>query len=239
VRWIGSRHARADLVFPAASNRNSTGEKAMFGIDASWTWISILGLGGFHGLNPAMGWLFAVALGFQQRNSRAVITALGPIALGHALSIGIVVAIVWSLGLVVPQAAVMVIGGGSMVAFVLWKVTTRFRHPAWVGMQVTRVDLVAWSFLMATAHGAGLMLIPALMPICFGGAADARPTDLAIAGAVAATLVHSASMLIVTGVVAVTIYEWVGLSILRSAWINVDFLWTLALAAAGVFLLVY
>ena len=224
----------------------------MFGIDASWTWISILGLGGFHGLNPAMGWLFAVALGFQQRNSRAVITALGPIALGHALSIGIVVAIVWSLGLVVPQAAVMVIGGGSMVAFVLWKVTTRFRHPAWVGMRVTRVDILARYLQIATANRAGLIhftavvrLRPDSVPAAaalgghhmgnmgtphsghIAGAGDGLVTSLLAVG------LHTAAMLAVGGTLALIVYHKVGVDILRNAWLNIDLIWIGALGITG------
>jgi hypothetical protein len=206
---------------------------------SAWPWIMLAGLGAFHGLNPAMGWLFAVALGLHRRSRSAVYLALIPIAIGHFLSVVLVAGAFVATGMMVETTALSRIAGLALVGWAAYHTTYGHRHRVRFGMQVRLAGLAAWSFLMATAHGAGLMLIPALMPICFGGAADARPTDLAIAGAVAATLVHSASMLIVTGAVAVTVYEWVGLSILRSAWINVDFLWTLALAAAGVFLLVY
>jgi hypothetical protein len=206
---------------------------------SAWPWIMLAGLGAFHGLNPAMGWLFAVALGLHRRSRSAVYLALIPIAIGHFLSVVLVAGAFVATGMMVETTVLSRIAGLALIGWAAYHATYGHRHRVRFGMQVRLAGLAAWSFLMATAHGAGLMLIPALMPICFGGGADARPTDLAIAGAVAATLVHSASMLIVTGAVAVTVYEWVGLSILRSAWINVDFLWTLALAAAGVFLLVY
>jgi hypothetical protein len=206
---------------------------------SAWPWIMLAGLGAFHGLNPAMGWLFAVALGLHRRSRSAVYLALIPIAIGHFLSVVLVAGAFVATGMRVETTALSRIAGLALVGWAAYHTTYGHRHRVRFGMQVRLAGLAAWSFLMATAHGAGLMLIPALMPICFGSSADARLTDLAIAGAVAATLVHSASMLIVTGAVAVTVYEWVGLSILRSAWINVDFLWTLALAAAGVILLVY
>src|SRR5262245_17900690 len=130
-----------------------------------WPWLSLAALGAFHGLNPAMGWLFAVALGLQERRLRAVTAALGPIALGHALAIGIAAAAVGLLGLVIPQRLLLTLGGIALLAFAAYKVATRFRHPRWLGMRVGPRDLVLWSFLMASAHGAGLMLVPVLVAL--------------------------------------------------------------------------
>src|ERR671913_2267712 len=131
-------------------------------LNSSWPWLSLLALGAFHGLNPGMGWLFAVALGLQERRLRAVINALGPIALGHALAIGLAAVAVSTLGLVIPQRMLLTLGGGVLLGFAAYKVATRFRHPRWVGMRVGPRELVLWSFLMASAHGAGLMLVPVL-----------------------------------------------------------------------------
>jgi hypothetical protein len=131
-------------------------------LDVSWPWLSLVLLGAFHGLNPAMGWLFAVAIGFQERRLRAVMTALAPITLGHALSIGLVAVPVGLLGLVIPQDLLMMIIGLTLLGFAAYKSATRFRHPRWVGMRVRPRQLVLWSFLMASAHGAGLMLAPVL-----------------------------------------------------------------------------
>jgi hypothetical protein len=204
-------------------------------------------LGAYHGINPGMGWLFAVALGMQERSAQAVLRALAPIALGHALAIGVVVAAVWSLGLVIPQEAVMLLGGGFMLAFVAFKIVTRFRHPAWVGMRVTGSDLVAWSFLMATAHGAGLMLVPALLRFQVDGvpSADAHAEHHAhhaehiaaagdgLATSLLAVGVHTAGMLVVSGALALVVFHKVGVEVLRKAWINVDLIWIGTMGVTG------
>lgn len=212
-----------------------------------WPWISLAALGAFHGLNPAMGWLFAVALGMQERRPRAVVAALGPIALGHALAIGLVAVVVSVLGLVIPQSALLALGGAALLGFAGYKIVSRFRHPRWVGMRVGPRLLVLWSFLMATAHGAGLMLIPVLVGLRGEGvpgalaegahAGHAGRQELgasdALAPAILAVGVHSAAMLAVAGVIAVVVYQKVGVEVLRRAWVNLDFLWVGALAAAG------
>lgn len=217
----------------------------MFDFTPSWSWISLVLMGGFHGLNPAMGWLFAVALGLQERRVRAVAAAMGPIAIGHALSIAGIVAIVWLLGTVFPQAILTVAGGASMLIFAIYKMASRFRHPSWVGMRVSSRDLVAWSFLMATAHGAGLMLLPPLLAL----RGDAVPIAAAHAGhrmpqsptsdfeglltSLLAVGLHTVGMFVIAGTIAVVVYKKVGVEILRRVWINLDLIWTGALAIAG------
>src|SRR5688572_26479690 len=119
-------------------------------------------MGASHGPNPGMGWLIAVALGLQWRRLAAVTGALAPIALGHALAIGGAAVVVGALGVVVPQRLLLAMGGAVLLGFAAYKVATRFRHPRWVGMRVGPRELVLWSFLMASAHGAGLMLAPVL-----------------------------------------------------------------------------
>lgn len=223
----------------------------------TWSWVSLIALGSFHGLNPAMGWLFAVALGLQKRTTRAVIAALGPIALGHALSIAVVAAVAWTLGTFLSQDVLMMAGGASMLSFAGWKVATRFRHRAWVGMRVGSKDLVGWSFLMATAHGAGLMLLPPLLalradavPVAVANAEDhahhmglmdhsqhmaslgsGGQSDLSIA--VIALGVHTLALFAVTGAIALIVYQRVGVDVLRRAWINMDLIWIGAMAVAG------
>jgi hypothetical protein len=214
---------------------------------AFWPWLTLLALGAFHGLNPAMGWLFAVALGLQERRLRAVMTALGPIALGHALAIGLAAVAVSTLGLVIPQRLLLALGGTTLLAFAAYKVATRFRHPRWVGMRVGPRELVSWSFLMASAHGAGLMLVPVLVGLRGEGVASAvaRAEHLGHAGhepiaaneallpALAAVSLHSAAMLAVAGVIAVVVYQKLGVAVLRRAWINLDLLWVGALLLTG------
>src|SRR5690606_35033939 len=130
--------------------------------DLSWPWLALLGLGAFHGINPGMGWLFAVALGLQEGRRRAVFRALLPIAIGHALSIGAVVLVVGLAQEAIPLEWLRWPIGAGLVLFGGYKLF-RMRHPKWVGMKVSFRDLVTWSFLMASAHGAGLMLVPVLL----------------------------------------------------------------------------
>ena len=201
-------------------------------------WLTLAGLGAFHGLNPGMGWLFAVALGLQRRSRLAVLRALPPIALGHALSIGLFAAVVLLARAALPQPALrwgtaMALGGFAV--FRLW----RKKHLTWVGMQVGFRDLTLWSFLMATAHGAGLMLAPVLLGssiICgvAGGVGWAGWVNGGIAAdsvlsGVAAVAVHTAAHLGVTALLAFLVYEVIGLRVLRQAWFNIDRVWGVSL----------
>lgn len=201
-------------------------------------WLVLAGLGAFHGINPAMGWLFAVALGLHRQSRRVVWLSLVPIAVGHALSIGVVVAAVVTLGLVVDRRVLEVAAGALLLAWALYHALYGHRHRVRVGMKTGMAGLGLWSFLMATTHGAGLMLVPVLIPLCLA-ATPAR--ELTAAGSLAVSLaaiaVHMAAMLVVTAVIAVPVYEWLGLAFLRRGWINLDLIWIAALTAAGVILI--
>jgi hypothetical protein len=184
-----------------------------------WPWLVLAGLGAFHGLNPAMGWLFAVALGLHRRSRASVLSALPPIAFGHALSIAMVAGAFATAGVLVNQRVVQVFAGVLL-------------------MKTGQAGLVVWSFLMATAHGAGLMMLPAMIPLCLASSSAGEMGADGLAGtALAAVAVHTAAMLVVTAAVAVIVYEWLGLSVLRNAWLNPDLLWTAALAGTGLVLL--
>jgi hypothetical protein len=201
-----------------------------------WAWLALVGLGAFHGLNPAMGWLFAVALGLHQHDRQVVWLSVIPIALGHALSVVLLAAAFFWAGLIVDARIVRIGAGLVLIGWALYHWRYRHRHRVRFGMQTGLLGLGIWSFLMATAHGAGLMLWPVLMPLCIAAASEpdgAGPLVTAIIG----IGVHTLAMLVTTTVVAVAVYEWVGLEILRRAWINVDMVWTFALVAAGVWLL--
>jgi hypothetical protein len=199
----------------------------------------MLALGAYHGINPGMGWLFAVALGMQARDGRAVAASLVPIALGHLLSVGAIVIAVGLLGRALPPDAVRYSVATLLIAFGMYRLV-RHRHPRWVRMQVGFRDLTIWSFLMASAHGAGLMVAPLLLPGSALQAAD--PTGghhhvSAVAGpwgAVLATGVHTVGYLAVTGVVAWVVYSRLGLALLRTAWLNLDVVWAVALLVTGV-----
>jgi hypothetical protein len=206
---------------------------------ASWLWLALAGLGAFHGINPAMGWLFAVALGLHRHSRTVVLEALIPIAIGHALAILAVALAVALLGIVVDQRAIQIGAGMLLIGWAAYHTLYGSRHRVRFGMQVGMLGLGAWSFLMATAHGAGLMLIPVLMPLCLA-ASPAR--ELTAAGslpiALAAVGVHTLAMLAVTGVIALAVYQWFGVAFLRRGWINLDLIWTGALVATGLILFV-
>ena len=203
---------------------------------SAWPWVTLVLLGAWHGINPAMGWLFAVSRGLQERRGSAVAGALPPIALGHALAIGaaLVVFAVAKLGL--SPTRLRWATAAILIGFGIAKLV-RHRHPRWVGMRVGFGGLTAWSFLMATAHGAGLMLLPLFVaaapvdaPSCHAHASAALTGP---GGYVGATLLHTAAMLAVSGAVALVVYHKLGLALLRRAWFNLDWMWSLALVASG------
>ena len=202
-----------------------------------WPWVALAGLGAFHGLNPAMGWLFAVALGLHRNDRRVVWLSLLPIALGHALAVAVVAGAIVSLGVMVDLRAVTIASGVILIAWALYHWRYGSRHRVRVGLQTGLAGLGLWSFLMATGHGAGLMLWPVLMPLCFPGGVAAGAGGPFVPALVGVGL-HTLAMLTVTGAIAITVYEWVGLAVLRHAWINVDLIWTVALVLAGAGLLV-
>jgi hypothetical protein len=205
-----------------------------------WPWLVLILLGAWHGLNPGMGWLFSVALGLQQRSRTAVFAALVPIALGHALAIGLVVFVVYVLGAVVPFRWLQIGCAATLFAIACWKLY-RFRHPTWVGMCVNFWDLTFWSWLMASAHGAGLMVVPVLLgakSLFCGTAPAGLNAILSIQPlvATAAVVVHTASHLIVSGLIAWIVYDFIGLAILRRSWINLDMIWCFSLLGAALLL---
>jgi len=207
--------------------------------DALWLWLAIAGLGLFHGINPAMGWLFAVALGLNRGSERVVWLALVPIGLGHALAVAVVLGLVLALGLVLEPGLLGPLAAAMLFAWAGWHTLYGRRHKLRFGMQVGLGGLFAWSFLMANAHGAGLMLIPAVIPLCLA----ASPTHALTLGTslhfgLAALALHTAAMLATIGIVSLVVYKWVGVAFLRRGWINLDLLWTIALVICGIVLLV-
>jgi hypothetical protein len=210
-----------------------------------WPWLVLAGLGLFHGVNPAMGWLFAVALGLQRGSGAAVLQALPPIALGHAAAIALAVVVVASARWAIDVTLLRIAAAVCLIGFGAWHLARGYRHQSRVGMQVGFRDLTLWSFLMATAHGAGLKVMPVLLempgaPAHPHGAHDAALS--AFAGSLwtglLAVLVHTAAMLLAAGLVAWAIFAWIGLAILRRAWINLDLVWSLVLIATGAIFLV-
>jgi hypothetical protein len=207
-------------------------------VSGLWPWLALVGLGAFHGINPAMGWLFAVALGLH-RHSRAVVAgSLAPIAFGHVLSVAVVVAAVLLIGLVVDPTLLRHAAGLLLIGWSLYHALYGSRHRVRFGMTVGFAGLAAWSFLMASAHGAGLMLIPVVLPLCLAASPGGELGAGALPTALAALAVHGLAMLAVTGVIALVVYQWIGVAFLRRGWFNLDLVWSIALAATGLLLLV-
>ena len=216
---------------------------------AEWTSIGLLG--GLHGMNPAMGWLFAVSLGLQAQSSRAVWSALAPLALGHALAVGVALAIGAALGVVLPLTGVRWIAAAALLTFGVWHLRPH-THPRWGvgGMCVGPWRLTTWSFLVSSAHGAGLMVLPFVLPgVTVSVSADAHAHSVAgghaahVAGmamsagqttALLATFVHTLSYLAVSGAIAYLVYRHLGLRFLRTAWINMNVIWAVALIVTAV-----
>ena len=205
--------------------------------EASWS--ALLALGAGHGINPAMGWLFAVALGFQRGSRQAVWGALGPLAIGHGLAMVAAIAAAALLGTMLPHAALKWTIAALLVGLGVYRLV-RSRHISYGGMQVSSRELATWSFLMATAHGAGLMVLPLILGDLTGAphlhqVAAASLVNFAAVewtGVIAAA-VHTAGYLLVTGAIAVIVYEKVGVRFLRTAWVNLDLIWAIALVITG------
>jgi hypothetical protein len=207
------------------------------GLTPTAFWLMLL-FGAYHGLNPAMGWLFAVALGMQEQKGSAVARSLVPIAVGHAVAIGGVVLIAAFLGMALPLVVIRYFVAAVLVGLGVYCLV-RHRHPRWVRMKVGFRDLTVWSFLMASAHGAGLMVVPVLLGSStveaqsrMAGHSHLSPAASPLA-AMLATGVHTAAYLAVTGLIAWVVYQKLGLALLRKAWLNFDFVWAVALVATG------
>jgi hypothetical protein len=194
----------------------------------------LAGLGSFHGLNPAMGWLFSVALGLNRQSLRAVVISWAPIALGHAASVGVVLLAVLAFGFVLDRELVRRAAGVVLLGWALWHGFRGHRQRVRIGMQAGIAGLGLWSFLMATAHGAGLMVLPALVPLCLSGPSNAiSELNGTVPIAVTALAIHTVAMLVTMATISFIVYEWVGLAFLRSGWINLDLIWIVALVACG------
>lgn len=217
-------------------------------MNSSWPWLALALLGAYHGLNPAMGWLFALALGLQEKSRSAVIAALLPITAGHAAAIGLALLI---LSLAQRLLSTHILKWPVAAIIFALGVYRLFRagHPRNAGMRAGGRDLFLWSFLMASAHGAGLMLMPVLisdrtqaMHHGMYASMQGNVSHLGTTGILLAIVVHTMAMLMVAGTLALLffeLYDNYGLKVLRRAWLNFDFLWAVALLIAAAAILLY
>ena len=195
------------------------------------SWALMVGFGAYHGLNPGMGWLFALALGLQQRSERAIWRSMLPITTGHAASIVVVAGLVLAAGSWLSITHLRYLAAGVLLLFAVFKLFNTYRHPRWVGMRVGMKDLFFWSFLMAAAHGAGLMVAPVLLEV--GHAAGPADGFMSGLGVLMAILLHTAAMLAVMLVTALVVFRKLGLAVLRRSWVNFDLIWAVALFVVG------
>ena len=197
----------------------------------SWPWLALALLGAYHGINPGMGWLFAVARGLQEGSRGAVLASLLPIVIGHEASIVVVVGVTVAAQEFIAPHTVRLLAALALVSFGVYRVARPRSHPRGFGMRVGSVSLAAWSFLMASAHGAGLMIVPVLLgwPVVQWLPAVNQIGVLVLVS----TMVHVTAMLIVMAVAALVVYQVVGLRILRRSWFNLDLVCAASLAGAG------
>ena len=213
-------------------------------MSSAWPWVTLALLGAYHGINPAMGWLFAVSQGMQEGERRAVLRSLLPIAIGHEASIALVAAVVLVAEEAIDPAAVHVGAAAVLLAFGIFRFVKPRAHWRWTKMRVNRRELALWSFLMSTAHGAGVMVAPVLLGFGSTAAAaasinshDKHDAGMATAASLPAdalgVLLHVAAMLVVMAVIAVVVYEKLGVEILRRAWVNTDRIWAVTFVLAA------
>jgi hypothetical protein len=205
---------------------------SVFHPDSLGLWLAMVGFGAYHGLNPGMGWLFALALGLQQRSERVIWVSLLPIAIGHAASIALVAVILMVVGKLISLSMLHLLTASILLAFGVYKLFTYYRHPRWVGMRVSLRDLFVWSFLMAVAHGAGLMVAPTMVGLA-SVSGSPGPHFGNVAGLSLAVCLHTLSMLVVMASIAWVVYKKLGLAILRKSWVNFDLIWAVALLVVG------
>jgi hypothetical protein len=207
-------------------------------VNERYVWLALFLLGCYHGINPGMGWLFAVALALQDRSIKGVLRAIVPIALGHVASVALVVSLALLAAFLFPHAIVHAAAAGILLVFGAYKLV-RARHPRWVGMRVGFWGLAFWGFLMATAHGAGLMLLPFVtaVPAQAQGAMDmpmsAAPASAHFTSGWLMISTHTLGYVLAMTIIALVVYAKFGVTFLRRGWFNVDLLWAGALIVAG------
>jgi hypothetical protein len=218
-------------------------EHALLPNSVLWFLAALAGLGVFHGINPGMGWLFAVALGMQEQSEKAVWRAIGPLAAGHGLAIAAAIALAAVFETVIPWQMLKLPLALALIAFGLYRLF-RHWHPRYGGMRVGTRDLAIWSFLMATAHGAGLMVLPLFLraeqalPQAHAGMHASMAMAAGPQLGLAAVVVHGAGYLAATALLAWVVYKKVGVGMLRRAWVNLDGMWAVALMITGLLTLV-
>jgi hypothetical protein len=211
------------------------------GLD-DWTaaslWLAVVGSGIYHGINPGMGWPLAVSAGLMGRGQRDLIAALGPLALGHTLAMaGVLLPFAVMVSLVTWQREIQIGAGLLVVGAGIYLLINR-RHPRFLA-RIRPTQLALWSFAVAMAHGAGLMLVPIFLGLCKAGELDAgHAAAMTLMGgnvgmAVAVSVVHAGAMIVSGGLIAWAVFRWLGPQFISRSWFNLDAVWALSLILVG------
>ena len=201
-------------------------------------WLAVVASGLYHGVNPGMGWPLAVSAGLMERSSRALLAAFWPLTLGHLLAM-LVVILPFSLLVALVQWHRQIQIGASLlvIGFGIFRFVKR-RHPR-VLARIRPTQLGLWSFAVAIAHGAGLMLVPIYLGLCRAAelnsgheaTADLINADLGMAALV--SVVHSVTMIAAGGILAWLVYRYLGLKFVCRSWFNLDATWAFSLILVG------
>lgn len=205
---------------------------------ATALWWAVVGSGIYHGINPGMGWPLAVSAALMDRQTGSLYKALGALAVGHLLAMAAILLPFSALFVLVDWQRPIQIGAAFLVIGLGIYLLINRRHPRFLA-RVPPTKLALWSFLVAMAHGAGLMLVPIYLGICrtietnAGHAAADQLISGNLSAAVAVALAHTAAMTVSGGAIAAGVYHWVGLKFLSQSWFNLDVLWALSLILVG------
>jgi hypothetical protein len=211
----------------------------MAGADAAALWLTVVAIGAYHGLNPAMGWPLAVANGLGERRGAAVFATVVPLGAGHFLAMAVVlVPFTLLAGILAWERSIRIAAALLVLLFGLFRLVDR-RHPRFIA-RIRPTQLAWWSFVIATAHGAGLMLLPFALGLCAPGRGAAPVAiDAGVATAITVAALHTVSMVAAGVTAAWVVYRYVGLRALTRGWFNLDVVWALSLVVAGVSSLVW
>jgi hypothetical protein len=215
--------------------------------EADWTpaglWLAVVASGLYHGLSPGMGWPLAVSAGMIERSSQALVAALWPLTVGHLLAMLLVI-LPFALLLVIVEWQHQIQIGASLlvIGFGVFRLVNR-RHPR-VLARIRPTQLGLWSFAVAIAHGAGLMLVPTYLGLCraadldTGHEAAGALINANLAMAVLVSVVHSVAMIVAGGFLAWLVYRYLGLKFVSRSWFNLDATWAFSLVLVGALSLV-
>jgi len=204
------------------------------GLNTGALWLTVVALGLYHGLNPAMGWPLAVANGMTDRRAASVFATMLPLGGGHFLAIAVALAPFAWLGWYLEWSRTIRIGAGlAVLLFGVYKLLGR-RHPRMLA-RIAPTRLAWWSFLMATAHGAGLMLVPFMLGLCAAPAPGhhAMMAQADMRTALLIATVHTLATLLAGIAMAWAVYRYLGLRVLQRVWFNLDAVWGASLVLAG------